>query len=256
MTRDGRVAGKVALVTGTANGMGITHAQLLAREGAKVIMTDINEKDGAPIAAEIGSNALFLRHDVSDMDSWAEVLEAGTNHFGSQVDVLVNNAAVPGSRVKTHELSPDEYLKMVSVDQHGAFYGMRAVIPGMLQAGGGSIINISSMAGITHAPGSPNAAYTTAKFAVRGLSKAAAIEYAADKIRVNSVHPGPVLTAMAKETFEIFGPEFRESYINSIPMKRLADPLEVSYLILFLASDESSFITGSEYVIDGGVLAE
>jgi 3alpha(or 20beta)-hydroxysteroid dehydrogenase len=251
----GRVSGKVALVTGTASGMGVTHAQLLAREGAKVIMTDVNEADGASIAEQIGSNALFLRHDVADQESWESVVATGVEHFGP-ISVLVNNAAVPGSRVRTHELPVDEYLRMVQVDQHGTFFGMRAVIPGMLKAGGGSIINISSMAGMTHAQGSPNAAYTTAKFAVRGMTKAAAIEYAADNIRVNSVHPGPVMTAMARDTVGTYGPERLKAYLETIPLGRLAEPMEVSYLVLYLASDESAFSTGSEFVIDGGILAK
>lgn len=250
----GRVSGKVALVTGTASGMGITHAQLLAREGAKVIMTDINEQDGAPIAEEIGENALFVHHDVSDQQSWESVVATGVERFGP-INVLVNNAAVPGTRVRTHELLVDEYLRMVEVDQHGAFYGMQAVLPGMLEGGGGSIINISSMVGITHAQGAPNVAYTTAKFAVRGMTKAAAIEYAPDNIRVNSVHPGPVLTGMAQETVGTYGPERLKAYLETIPLRRLADPIEVSYLVLYLASDESAFCTGSEFVIDGGILA-
>jgi 3alpha(or 20beta)-hydroxysteroid dehydrogenase len=250
-----RLDGKVALITGAGSGMGATHAQVFVRDGAKVILTDIDDEAGRRVAGELGDAALFLAHDVTDPDSWATVVAAGSAHFGT-IDVLVNNAGVAGPLQRSLELSIHDYLKTISVDQHGTFYGMRAVIPAMIDAGGGSIVNVSSVAGMAATSGFPNAAYVAAKFAVRGLTKAAAIEYAAQNVRINSVHPGAVLTPLTEAALEEYGAEFRASFEASIPMRRLAMPLEVSEAVAFLASDASSYTTGMEYVIDGGLLAE
>lgn len=247
-----RLEGKVALITGAAVGMGAEHARLFVEEGARVILSDVNEEAGTALAEELGENALFLRHDVSAPESWASVIAEGTEKFGP-ITVLVNNAGLSGPNVLTADLDDREYLRMVEVDQNGVFYGMRAILPGMIEAGGGSIVNISSAAGMAHLPGTPNVGYTGAKFAVRGMTKATAIEYGPQNIRVNSVHPGAILTPMAENLND---KSVLDAVAETIPLRRFARPREVSYLVVFLASDESSYITGSEMVIDGGRLAE
>lgn len=247
-----RLDNKVALITGAAVGMGAEHARVFIAEGAKVIITDLNEKDGSELANELGENALYVHHDVSDPASWASAVAAGTKAFGP-ITVLVNNAGLSGPSAVTAELDPEAYNLVVAVDQTGVFLGMRAVLPGMVDAGGGSIVNISSAAAMAHLPGTPNVAYTGAKAAVRGMTKATAIEYGPHNVRVNSVHPGAILTPMAKnlnDTKEL------EALAQTLPIRRFADPREVSYTVLFLASDEASYMTGSELVVDGGRLAE
>ncbi|GAA0979354.1 glucose 1-dehydrogenase [Nocardiopsis tropica] len=248
----GRLDNKVALITGAAVGMGAEHARVFIAEGAKVIITDLNEKDGSELANELGENALYVHHDVSDPASWAAAVATGTQAFGP-ITVLVNNAGLSGPSAVTAELDPEAYNLVVAVDQTGVFLGMRAVLPGMVDAGGGSIVNISSAAAMAHLPGTPNVAYTGAKAAVRGMTKATAIEYGPHNVRVNSVHPGAILTPMAKnlnDTKEL------EALAQTLPIRRFADPREVSYTVLFLASDEASYMTGSELVVDGGRLAE
>ncbi|MFF5075420.1 glucose 1-dehydrogenase [Actinoplanes sp. NPDC000266] len=248
----GKLTGKVAVITGAASGMGVEHARLFIEEGAKVALTDILEEQGRALAGELGDNALFLRHDVTDPDAWSSVVEATTSAFGP-VTVLVNNAGYAGPAAGVADMTPGDYLKTIAIDQHGVFYGMRAVIPGMLAAGGGSIVNISSVAGFVHQINVPNPAYTAAKFAVRGLTKAAAVQYGPRGIRVNSVHPGGVLTPMLAGTLTS---EEISAVAADVPLRRLADPREVSRLVAFLASDESSYITGAEHLIDGGQTAD
>lgn len=246
-----RLKNKVALITGAAVGMGATHARLFIEEGAKVVITDINEEAGSALAAELGENALFLRHDVADADSWGSVVAASVEKFGP-ITVLVNNAGMAGPVAFTADLDPEVYTKITEVDQTGVFLGMRSVVPGMIEAGGGSIVNISSAAAMAHLAGVPNVAYTGAKAAVRGMTKATATEYAPDNVRVNSVHPGSILTPMAKATIDA---EQLEALAKTLPIGRHADPREVSYAVLFLASDEASYVTGSELAVDGGRLA-
>lgn len=247
-----RLEDKVVLITGTAAGMGATHARLFAEEGAKVIATDIRAEGCADLIRDFGDQVLYLQHDVSDAASWQSVVEQGTLAFGP-ITVLVNNAGIAGPNAFTTELSIEDYLRTIAVDEHGIFYGMRLVIPGMIAAGGGSIVNISSVAGMAHAPGTPNIAYTASKAAVRGMTKATAVEYARQGIRVNSVHPGGVLTEMmATQITE----EQKEAIAALVPMGRMADPREVSQTVLYLASDDSSYITGAEIVVDGGMLAK
>jgi 3alpha(or 20beta)-hydroxysteroid dehydrogenase len=247
----GRLDGKVALITGAAQGMGASHARRFIKEGAKVILTDINEKGGSALAAELGSNALFLKHDVTEAESWKQVVEKGISTFG-EITVLVNNAGVLGPIAKTGELSEADYLKVCAINQHGVFFGMKTVIPSMLKAGIGSIVNISSIAGVVAIYGFPSLAYVASKFAVRGMTKATAVEYGSRNIRVNSVHPGFIKTPMMAAATDESGGEA----VSMIPLGRLAEPEEVSNLVLFLASDESSYITASEHLIDAGMSAQ
>lgn len=246
----GRVDGKVVMVTGGASGMGAEHVRLFAEEGASVIVTDINVELGTSFVEEFSENVIFVRHDVSDPTSWAEVVKAGEDAFGP-ITILVNNAGIPGPVVHTMELDDPDYLRLISIDQNSVFFGMKAVLPGMIAAGGGSIVNISSAAGMAHLPGSTNIGYTGAKFAVRGMTKAVAVEYGNVGIRANSVHPGAILTPLNR-TFE---QSAMDEVAASVPLRRFAEPREVSYAVLFLASDEASYVTGTELVVDGGILA-
>jgi 3alpha(or 20beta)-hydroxysteroid dehydrogenase len=246
-----RLAGKVALITGSARGMGEAHARLFVAEGAKVILTDLSEQAGQAIAQELGENALFLKHDVTKLADWQRVVAEGEAKFGP-VTVLVNNAGVLGPIAATTELTEDGYLKVCAINQHGVFYGMQAVIPSMLKAGLGSIVNISSVAGIVSIYGAPSLAYVASKFAVRGMTKKTAVEFGGKNIRVNSVHPGFINTPMMAEATNEEGGDA----LSLIPLGRLAEPREVSQLVLFLASDESSYITGTEHIIDGGMTAQ
>lgn len=248
----GRLDGKVAVITGAASGMGAEHARVFLAEDARVVLTDIADEPGRDVAGELGPDALFVHHDVTDPTSWTEVVRSASHAYGP-VTVLVNNAGFAGPDATVAKMTTEDYLKTISVDQHGVFFGMRAVIPGMVEAGGGSIVNISSVAGLVHQINVPNPAYTAAKFAVRGLTKAAAVQYGPQGVRVNSVHPGGVLTPMLKATVP------RES-INAltadVPLRRMAEPAEVSHLVAFLASDDASYITGAEYLVDGGQTAD
>ena len=246
-----RLKGKVALITGAAQGMGESHARKFIAEGAKVILTDLNEAKGKALAAELGSNALFVHHDATSEAGWKEVVAAGEKQFG-KITVLVNNAGILGPIAKTADLSEADFLKVCAINQTSVYLGMRAVIPGMLAAGIGSIVNISSIAGIAANYGFPSVAYVGSKFAVRGMTKATAIEYGPKNIRVNSVHPGFIRTPMMVEATNEEGGES----LALIPLGRIADAVEVSNLVLFLASDEASYITGAEHVIDAGMMAQ
>ncbi len=178
------------------------------------------------------------------------MLRAGEERFGT-INVLVNNAGILGALAATIELSEAEFLRVCAVNQTGVFLGMQTVLPGMIRAGGGSIVNISSVAGLVAIYGAPNLAYVASKFAVRGMTKQVAVEYGAKNIRVNSVHPGYIKTPMMVAATDEHGGEA----LTQIPLRRMADASEVSNLVVFLASDESAFITGTEHVIDGGMTA-
>jgi 3alpha(or 20beta)-hydroxysteroid dehydrogenase len=245
-----RLEGKIALITGAARGMGESHARVFIAEGAKVILTDVNEKLGLALANELGENALFIKHDVSKFEEWEKVIKVGEEKFGT-INVLVNNAGILGNISKTADLSEEEYRRVCGINQDGTFFGMKAVIPSMLKSGIGSIVNISSSAGFRAHYGVPSVAYTGSKFAVRGMTKSAAVEYGPNNIRANSVHPGFVYTPMMIEATN----EDAGNGLSFIPLGRVSQPKEISMLVLFLASDESSFITGEEHVIDGGMLA-
>ncbi|WP_176593176.1 SDR family NAD(P)-dependent oxidoreductase [Sphingobium sp. EM0848] len=246
----GRLAGKVAIITGAARGMGESHARMFAREGAKLVLTDLNVEKGTALAKEIGEAAIFLAHDVTKTDDWARIVAKAVETFGT-IDILVNNAGILGPMANTVDLTEESYQLVCAVNQHSVFYGMQAVLPTMVKANKGSIVNISSIAGMAANYGFPSLAYVASKFAVRGMTKATAMEYGKNNIRVNSVHPGFIQTPMMVEATDEVGGEA----LAQIPLGRIADPSEVSNLVLFLASDESSYITASEHLVDAGMLA-
>ncbi|WP_271400635.1 glucose 1-dehydrogenase [Salinicoccus roseus] len=237
---------KVAIITGGARGMGESHVRRFIEEGAKVVFTDINTSAGEALAEELGENAVFVKHDVTDADGWKTVVDQAESVFGP-VNVLVNNAGISMSKT-IFEMTEAEYRKIIDINQISVFLGIKAVLPSMQKAEGGSIVNISSMNGIVGgAPG-----YTDSKFAVRGLTKAAAIQLGGLGIRVNSVHPGVIETPMVSEGDAV--EQIRE-FAKQIPMKRTAQSEEVTNMVAFLASDEASYSTGSEFIIDGGLTA-
>jgi 3alpha(or 20beta)-hydroxysteroid dehydrogenase len=246
-----RLDGKVALVTGAARGMGSSHARKFVEEGAKVILSDLSDRAGKELADDLGPNALFVHHDATAADSWNQLVMQGIAAFG-EITILVNNAGVLGPLAKTADLDETAYHGVCAINQHAVFLGMKAVLPSMERAGIGSIVNISSIAGIVANYGFPSLAYVASKFAVRGMTKATAIEYGPKNIRVNSVHPGFIQTPMMVEATDEGGGDA----LDMIPLGRIADPVEVSNLVLFLASDESSYITGAEHLIDAGMLAQ
>lgn len=246
-----RLEGKIAIVTGAAQGMGEAHARRFVAEGAKVVITDINEAAGNALAADLGSNATFAQLDVSNAKNWQQIVAEGESRFGP-INILVNNAGIIGSVSNCTDLDEGEYLRICAINQTGVFLGMKYVIPSMKRAGGGSIINISSISGIVAIYGTPNVAYAASKFAVRGLTKQAAIEFGGDNIRVNSVHPGYIRTQMMTEALT---PDQIVVASASVPIKRVGEVADVSNLVVYLASDESGFTTGTEHVIDGGLTA-
>jgi 3alpha(or 20beta)-hydroxysteroid dehydrogenase len=246
----GRLDNKVAIVTGAARGMGEFHARRFVQEGATVFLTDLSVTAGVALAAELGPAAIFVEHDVTELSSWQQLVNQVVAEVGS-IDILVNNAGILGPVAGTVELTEEDYHKVCHVNQHSVYLGMKAVIPAMIKAGKGSIVNISSIAGIVSNYGVPNLAYVASKSAVRGMSKAAAMEFGKNNIRVNSVHPGFIQTPMMVEATDEGGGDA----LADIPLGRIADPTEVSNLVLFLASDEASYITGGEYLVDGGMLA-
>lgn len=238
----GRVDGRVALITGGARGMGAEHARVLAAEGAAVVIADVLDDEGAAVAEAIGDQATYVHLDVTDERSWSRAVQATVERYGS-LSVLVNNAGIVNGNL-IHQYDVAQWRAILDVNLTGTFLGIRASVTAMTAAGGGSIVNVSSVEGFRGSPGLHG--YTATKFAVRGLSKSAALELAPQNIRVNSIHPGFIRTPMTAGIPEDF---------LSIPLGRGAEPAEVSAMVLFLASDESSYCTGSEFVIDGGLLS-
>jgi 3alpha(or 20beta)-hydroxysteroid dehydrogenase len=240
-----RFDGKVVLISGGARGQGAAEARLLVAEGGKVVLGDLLEAEGQALAAELGpSSALFLRQDVTEEADWARAVAAAVETFGG-LHGLVNNAGiyVPKTLMETDAALFERHMR---VNQLGCFLGMKAVVPAMERAGGGAIVNISSVAGLRGSPGA--IAYSATKWALRGMTKAAALDLAPRGIRVNSVHPGPIDTEMLK----VRTPEQNRARVELVPMKRMGTAEEVAKLVLFLLSDDSAYITGAEVAIDGG----
>lgn len=223
--------------------MGAAHAKLLVAEGAKVVVGDILDDEGAALAAELGEdNARYVRLDVTDYGQWEAAVAAATSAFG-RLDVVVNNAGIANfGPIEDYGL--DDWSKILDINLTGVFYGIKAAVPALKKSGAGSIINISSTAGLQGYEALPG--YTAAKFGVRGLTKSAALDLGRYNIRVNSVHPGVIRTPMT---------ESLDTPQNHVALHRVGEPIELSNLILFLASDESSFSTGAEFVADGGETA-
>jgi 3alpha(or 20beta)-hydroxysteroid dehydrogenase len=239
----GRVGGKVALISGAARGMGASHARLLVSEGAKVVLGDVLDDEGAAVADELGESARYIHLDVTDAEDWAAGVDLALSAFGT-LNVLVNNAGIVYRRTLKN-LERERWQRVLDVNLTGTLLGIKSAIEPMTAAGGGSIINMSSIQGMRGTPG--NHGYVASKWAIRGLTKSAALELAPSNIRVNSLHPGMVRTPMTAHM---------PKDLVAAPLGRIADPREVSNFVLFLASDESSFATGSEFVMDGGLIAD
>ncbi|MFZ4110399.1 MAG: SDR family oxidoreductase [Polymorphobacter sp.] len=240
MTGSGRIAGKVALITGAARGMGAAHARRFIAEGARVVLGDILDAEGALLAAELGADARYIRLDVTKADDWAAAVALCVTDFGG-LHILVNNAGIfGGAAIVDHPL--DLWQRMIDINLTGVFLGIRAATTALVASGSGSIINISSVAGLRGAPG--GSAYVASKFGVRGLTKAVAAEQAPFGVRCNLVHPGIIDTPMA-EGLNTQGYDY--------PLGRMARSEEVTNLVLYLASDEASYSTGSEFIVDGGL---
>jgi NAD(P)-dependent dehydrogenase (short-subunit alcohol dehydrogenase family) len=245
-----RLHDKVALITGGASGMGQSEAVLFAKEGAKVVVADVLETEGQKVADSLGGAGRFVRLDVTSEAAWQQAIAAAVSAFG-KLDILVNNAGISGT-FDPDTLSTSAWDRLMDVNAKGTFLGMKHAIPVMEKIGGGAIVNISSVSGFVGQNGI-HMAYNASKGAVRLRTKSAAVQYARSGIRVNSVHPG-VLPAMrsSKATAD---PVFRQKMLAGVPMRREGRVEEVAYAVLFLASDEASYITGTELVVDGGWLA-
>ncbi len=247
-----RLEGKVALISGGARGMGAVEAVLFAEEGAKVVIGDVLEDEGRTVADSIpDGNAAFIRLDVTSEDDWQAAVALAVQRYG-KLDVLVNNAGV-GATSMIEEATVAEWDRVMDINAKGVFLGTKYAIPEMRRAGGGSIINISSQLGIVGMDiSSPQ--YQASKGAVRLFTKSTAVQYAAEGIRANSVHPGPIVTPMTD--VRRADPAISGLMVSRIPLGRYGESIEVAYGVLYLASDESSFVTGSELVIDGGWVAQ
>jgi 3alpha(or 20beta)-hydroxysteroid dehydrogenase len=243
--------GKVALVTGAARGQGAAHARRFVAEGARVILTDVLDGEGAALAGELGAAALYLRHDVTDAEGWDEAVRVAGREFG-RLDVLVNNAGVL-LRSPVHQHEVNDFRRVIDVNLTGSFIGIRSSASLLERDGGGSIVNVSSIAGLRALE--TTAAYTASKFAIRGLTKAAAVDLAPLNIRVNAVLPGIIDTAMTR-TGSRTDAQILDRHRNRVLIPRLGRPEEVTEMVLFLASDRSSYVTGADFVIDGGWSAQ
>jgi 3alpha(or 20beta)-hydroxysteroid dehydrogenase len=244
----GKLDGKVALITGGARGQGAAEAKLFASEGATVVITDVLDADGAATAR--GAGGTYLHHDVTSEARWDEVVQEILKAHG-QIDVLVNNAGIfkVGGIANT---TLDDYMRVIQVNQVGVFLGMRAVVKPMMERGSGAIVNISSIAGMESSPGA--VAYGASKWAVRGMTKSAAKELGRYGIRVNSIHPGIIETPMLHE-IPAFESGNSERFTRRIPLGRIADASEVAKLALYLSCDDSSYSSGAEFIVDGGLTA-
>ena len=248
-----RLEGKVALITGAARGQGAAEARLFAQEGAKVILADVSDPEGIAVAAEIaeaGGDAIYVHLDVTDESQWDAAVQSAVTSFG-KLDILVNNAGI-WRRGHVMETSSEQWDDIMDVNAKGVFLGTKSAIPEMRKAGGGSIVNISSTAGLVGSKTS--SAYSASEGAVRIFSKSTAIQDASEGIRANSIHPGPIDTDMGDQVWP--DPTSREASISRTALSRIGTAQDIAYGALYLASDESSFVTGSELVIDGGVTAQ
>lgn len=248
-----RLAGKVAIISGGAHGMGAEEARLFAREGARVVIVDVLEQEGEQLAAAIadtGGEALFVRADVTREADWKHTVDTAVAHFG-RLDILVNNAGVSSTSVED-PLDSDGWRMIMDVNATGVFLGTKYAIPAMQAAGGGAIVNISSIMGFVGSDGG-HPGYHASKGAVRIFTKAVAVRYGPDGIRANSVHPGfmpPMRSGRPRDEAE------QGRIARATPLRRLGEPIDVANAVLFLASDEASFITGTELVVDGGFIAK
>ena len=250
-----RLEGKVAFISGGARGMGAAEARMFANEGAKVVIADILDDEGRQVEAQInetGGECVYLHLDVTSESNWQDAIAATTSRFG-KLDILVNNAGIGGVSTLVENTTVEDWDRVMDINGKGVFLGTKAAIPEMRKAGGGSIINISSQLGIV-GTGESTPQYQASKGAVRIFTKAAAIQYAKEGIRVNSVHPGPVITPMTEGRRS--NQESYNKMLAQIPLGRFAEPEELANAVLYLASDESSYVTGSELVVDGGWVAQ
>ncbi|HUU71897.1 MAG TPA: glucose 1-dehydrogenase [Burkholderiales bacterium] len=246
-----RLENKVALISGAASGMGESAARLFAREGAKVVVADILEAEGKAVAKQIvsdGGDAIFVALDVTSEAQWQAAIDETVSRY-ARLDILVNNAGLSGA--VPDRMDVDYFDKLMAVNARGNFLGMKTAISQMQKAGGGSIVNLSSISGIIGQE-FVHMGYNGAKGAIRLMTKSAAVQYAQDGIRVNSVHPG--LMPPMRSSVSAADPKLREKVIETIPMRRAGRAEEAAYAILFLASDEASYITGAELVVDGGAV--
>ncbi len=249
-----RLAGKVALISGGARGLGAAEARLFAREGARVVIGDILDPEGRAVEADVrakGGEAIYVRLDVTSERDWQQAVATAVSRFG-RLDVLVNNAGIGGAG-RLEDTSVEAWDRVMDVNAKGVFLGSEAVIPAMRAAGGGSIVNISSQLGLVGMDDS-SPQYQASKGAVRLLTKLTAVQYAGERIRCNSVHPGPIVTPMTERRRA--DPAVYQRMVSRIPLGRYGEPDDVAYGVLYLASDESAFVTGSELVIDGGWTAQ
>jgi 3alpha(or 20beta)-hydroxysteroid dehydrogenase len=243
----GRFTDRTVIVTGAARGMGASHARGFVAEGANVVIADVLDHEGRSLAGELGDHAIFSRLDVTSAADWAGTVTAAENAFGP-VSVLVNNAGIVHFGT-IEETDPAAWSRVIDINLTGNYLGMRAIVSSMRKAGGGAIVNISSAGGMSGAFGL--GAYVASKWGVRGLTKTAALELARDNIRVNSIHPGAIRTTMAVEPDAA---AMIAASVRDLAMPRIAEPAEITRLVLFAASDEASFSTGSEFIADGGQL--
>ena len=251
----GKLDGKVALISGGARGQGAAEAETFVREGAKVVFGDVRDDEGKKVEAAIragGGQATYVRLDVSSEADWQKAVQAAVDRYG-RLDILINNAAITIPRVPIEERTVAEWDQVMAVNARGVFLGTKHAIPAMRRAGGGSIVNISSVAGIGQSL-HQEPAYAASKGAVRIFTKVTASQHARDGIRCNSVHPGPVDTEMFHSAFP--DPEAMKRRLDRIPMRRMGTVDEIVNAVLFLASDDSSYMSGAEIVIDGGALAQ
>ena len=237
-----RLAGRVAIITGAARGMGASFARAMVAQGAKVVLGDVLDEEGLALEAELGTSAAYVHLDVTDREHWRHVIDRAVDQFG-KLTVLVNNAGVL-TQGTIGEISQRDWARTIEVNLTGAFNGIEAALPSLRQNAPSSIINISSIAGIKGYPGL--AAYTASKFGMRGLTKSVALDLAEAGIRCNSVHPGAVITPMTA------GMDMAQQHVA---MKRVGHPHELAHVVVFLASEESSYCTGAEFVADGGETA-